>query len=79
MKQATKKILNAALELPEKEKIQVVEELLAGIEGKPDPGAEAAWADEIARRTHEIKQGEVKPVPWFKVKKLAAERIRGKR
>ena len=79
MKQATKKILDAALELPEKEKIQVVEELLAVIEGETDPGAEAAWADEIARRTHEITQGDVKPVPWSKVKKLAAERIRGTR
>jgi putative addiction module component (TIGR02574 family) len=79
MKQATKKILDAALELPDKEKIQVVEELLVGIEGEPDPDAEAAWANEIARRTHEIEQGTVKPVPWLKVKKLAAERLRGTR
>lgn len=79
MKQTTKKILDAALELPEKEKIRVIDELLAGIDGEPDPDAEAAWADEIARRTHEIKQGTVRPVPWSKVKKLAAERLRGTR
>ena len=79
MKQAAKKILNAALELPEKEKIQVIDELLAGIEGEPDPDAEGAWADEIARRTHEITERIVKPVPWSEVKKLAAERLRGTR
>ncbi len=79
MKQATKKILDAALKLPEKEKIQVIDELLAGIEGEPDPDAETAWADEIARRTHEITQGTVKPVPWSEVKRLAAERLRGTR
>lgn len=79
MKHATKKILDAALELPEKEKFRVIDGLLAVIEGEPDTDAEAEWAGEIARRTHEIKQGEVKPVPWSKVKKLAAERIRGKR
>lgn len=79
MKQATKKILDAALELPEKEKIQVVEELLAVIEGEADPDAERTWADEIARRTLEIERGEVKHVPWSTVKKLATERIRGKR
>lgn len=79
MKPAAKKVLHAALDLPEKDKIQVVEELLAGIEGEPDPDAEAAWADEIARRTREIERGEVKPVPWSKVRKLAAERIRAKR
>jgi hypothetical protein len=30
MKHTTKKVLDAAMELPEKEKIQIVEELLAG-------------------------------------------------
>ena len=79
MKHATKKILDAALELPEKEKFRVIEGLLAVIEGETDPAAEAAWADEIARRTHQIEHGEVKPVPWDTVKKKAAERIRGKR
>ena len=79
MKQTTKKVLDAAMELPEKEKIRVVEELLAGLEGEPDPDAEAAWTVEIERRTREIEQGEVMPVPWPTVRKLAAERVRGKR
>ena len=79
MKQTTKKVLNAAMELPEREKIRVVEELLAGLEGEADPGAEAAWTAEIERRTREIERGEVKPIPWSAVRKLAAERFRGKR
>ena len=79
MKQTTKKVLDAALGLPEKEKIRVVEELLAGLEGEADLDAEAAWAAEVERRTREIEQGEVKPVPWSTVRKLAAERLRGKR
>jgi len=79
MKQTTKKVLDAAMELPEKEKIRVVEELLAGLEGESDPDAEAAWIAAIERRTKEIEQGEVKPVPWPTVRKLAAERVRGKR
>ena len=77
MKQTTKKVLDAAMELPEKEKIRVVEELLAGLEGEPDPDAEAAWTAEIERRTKEIEQGEITPVPWPTVRKLAAERVRG--
>jgi putative addiction module component (TIGR02574 family) len=79
MKQTTKKVLDAAMELPEKEKIRVVEELLAGLEGEADPDAEGAWAAEIERRTREIERGDVKPVPWSTVRKLAAERVRGKR
>ena len=79
MKQTTKKVLDAVMELPEKEKLRVVEELLAGLEGEADPDTEAAWTAEIERRTREIEQGEVKPVPWSTVKKLAGEKIRGKR
>jgi putative addiction module component (TIGR02574 family) len=79
MKQATKKVLAAALELPEKEKIQVAEELLAAIDGEADPDAARAWEEEIARRTLEIERGEVKPVPWSVVKERLAERVRGKR
>ena len=79
MKQATKKVLAAALELPEKEKIQVVEELLAAIDGETDPDATRAWEEEIARRTLEIERGEVKPVPWSVVKERLVERVRGKR
>ncbi|MBI5314762.1 MAG: addiction module protein [Nitrospirae bacterium] len=78
MKQTTKKVLDAAMELPEKEKIQIVEELLAGLEGETDPEAEAAWIAEIERRTKEIERGEAKSIPWSTVRKLAAERIREK-
>jgi putative addiction module component (TIGR02574 family) len=79
MKHTTKKVLEAAMELPEREKIRVVEELLAGLEGEADPEAEAAWTAEIERRTREIERGEVTPVSWSTVRKLAAERVRGKR
>lgn len=79
MKQTTKKVLDAAMELPEKEKIRIVEELLAGLEGEADPEAETAWIAEIERRTKEIERGEAKPIPWSTVRKLAAERVRGKR
>jgi len=79
MKQTTKKVLDAAMELPEKEKIRVVEELLAGLEGEADPDAEEAWTAEIERRTKEIEQGQVKPISWPTVRKLAIERVRGKR
>ena len=79
MKQTIKKVLDAARELPEREKIRVVEELLAGLEGEADPDAEVAWTAEIERRTREIERGEVTPVPWSTVRKLGAERVRGKR
>ncbi len=78
MKQSAKKILNAALGLPESDRVKVAEELLATLEGKPQKAVDAAWAEEIERRTGEIEQGKVKPAPWSKVKKSAMRRARAK-
>ena len=78
MKQSAKKILNAALGLPEPDRVKVAEELLATLEGKPEKAVDAAWAEEIERRTGEIEHGKVKPVPWSKVKKSAMRRARAK-
>ena len=78
MKQNAKKILNAALGLPEPDRVKVAEELLAALGGEPQKGADAAWAEEIERRTREIEAGKVKPVPWSKVKKSAMRRARAK-
>ena len=78
MMQSAKKILNAALGLPEPDRVKVAEELLATLEGKPQKAVDAAWAEEIERRTGEIEQGKVKPAPWSKVKKSAMQRARAK-
>jgi putative addiction module component (TIGR02574 family) len=78
MKQSAKKILNAALGLPEPDRVKVAEELLATLEGKPEKDTDAAWAEEIERRTGEIEQGKVKPIPWSNVKKSAMRRARAK-
>lgn len=79
MKQAAKKVLDAALELPESERTEVVEELLATLDGETDEDVDAAWAEEIERRTREIEQGKVKPIPWAKVKQAVSRRSRAKR
>ena len=78
MMQSAKKILNAALGLPEPDRVKVAEELLATLDGKSQKDADAAWAEEIERRTGEIEHGKVKPIPWSKVKKSAMRRARAK-
>jgi len=78
MKQSAKKILNAALGLPEPDRAKVAEELLATLEGKPQKDVDTAWAEEIEQRTREIEHGSVKPVSWSKLKKSAMQRARAK-
>ncbi len=71
MKGAAKRVLRAARELPEPERVELVEELLADLNGS-DEEVDAAWAAEIDRRTREIDEGKVKPVSWAAVRRRIA-------
>ena len=42
--------------------------LLEGLPEEPDPGVEAAWAEEVERRIREVDSGEVKLIPWEQVR-----------
>ena len=44
-----------------------------------DDDVDAAWAAEVERRSQEIKQGVVRPIPWATVKAQAKKRVRGRR
>ena len=63
-----KKLLEAALRLPDRERLRLAERLLATFDGDPDPDAAEAWEAEIARRSREIEAGLVAPIPWSEVK-----------
>ena len=77
MTRAAKDIVKAAIELPENERIQVVEQLLVSLDSATDKDVDAAWAAEIERRSREIKEGTVRPVLWEEVKSRARKRVRG--
>ena len=79
MTRPAKEILNAAIKLAESDRLQIVEERLASLETAADGDVDAAWAAEIERRSREIRQGVVRPVPWGVVKAQARKRVRGGR
>ena len=78
MKRTAKKVLSAALKLPEPERVELVEGLLADLDGS-DEGVDAAWAAEIDRRTREIDEGKVKPVSLATVRRRVARQARESR
>ena len=78
MTQPARKIINAAIKLAESDRLQIVEELLASIEPAAEKDVDAAWAGEVQRRSREIKQGTVRPIPWEEVKSHARKRVRGR-
>jgi putative addiction module component (TIGR02574 family) len=79
MTRAAKDIVNAAKRLPESDRLEIVEELLESLESSSDGDADAAWATEVERRSRQIADGIVRPIPWPEVKARAKERARGRR
>jgi putative addiction module component (TIGR02574 family) len=71
MSSDARKLLQEALRLPGSERLRLAELLLATCDGDPDPDAAEAWEEEIARRSRDIEEGLVEPIPWPDVKGTA--------
>lgn len=77
MTKAAKEIVKAAVRLPERDRIELVEELLVSLESKADENIDAAWAAEIEKRSRELKEGSVRPIPWHEVRSRTRKRAGG--
>jgi putative addiction module component (TIGR02574 family) len=54
---ALQRALDLGLELPENERTALVHDLIAGLDGPADTGAEQAWEAEITKRLDELEAG----------------------
>jgi putative addiction module component (TIGR02574 family) len=79
MTRPAKDIVNAAKRLPESDRLEIVEELLASLESSSEEDVDAARATEVERRSRQITEGIVRPIPWPEVKARAKERARDPR
>ena len=77
MRGTAKKVLAAALKLPVADRVELVEELLADLDG-PDEDLDAAWAAEVERRTQQIDEGKIKPVTLTAVRRRIARQVGGR-
>ena len=67
-------LLEKALALSSEERGQLIDRLVESLDGEPaDPGAEAAWDEEIKRRVEDIRSGRVKTIPGEEVLREMAE------
>jgi putative addiction module component (TIGR02574 family) len=64
-----------ASELSEADRAELAGLLLESLEGEPDEGVEAAWAEEIERRVRQIEAGEVETIPWEEVRAKLHSRL----
>ena len=68
MTRAARAVLADALRLGPDERAELAAEVLASLDGPADAGAEAAWEQEIRRRTEAIDAGTVESESWDDVK-----------
>ncbi len=77
MNTTTEQLLNAALALPEADRLQLVEALIGSLHDTDRPPFDDSWRAIIERRSAELKSGQVTPIPWAEVKRQAREKIGG--
>lgn len=70
------RVLQEALQLPVKARVDLAGRLLHSLDDPPDEGVEEAWAAEIARRMREVETGKVKLVPWSRVRRELRQKVR---
>jgi putative addiction module component (TIGR02574 family) len=75
MPATAKEVLDAALELPDDERLELVEALILSIQGNDREILDERWREEIQRRSAELAAGQVGTVPWAEVKRLAREAV----
>jgi putative addiction module component (TIGR02574 family) len=71
------KVLDEALKLPAAERMVIAEKLLQSVEAEADDehdedGVQAAWAEEIRRRSRELRDGPVKGLSVEEARRIVA-------
>jgi putative addiction module component (TIGR02574 family) len=78
MNPATEQLLQAALALPEEERMELAEALLDSQGPSSEPPFDSAWLSEIQRRSAEIGAGTVQLTPWSVVRERVRRRLEGR-
>lgn len=77
MSTAVEQVLTAALDLPEADRLELVEALVVSLQPSDRPPFDESWREVIRRRSAELAAGRVTPVPWAEVKRQAREAAGG--
>ena len=75
MSPATEQLLNAVLTLPEEERIELVEALLASEDTPGELPFDSKWLGEFQTRSAEVEAGTVELIPWPLVREQARHRL----
>ena len=62
------KVIQAALALPEKDRIELVERLLETLGPETNGVDDPAFSQELERRSKEVDSGRAETIPWSQLK-----------
>jgi putative addiction module component (TIGR02574 family) len=79
MSRSVNELFREATALPEGDRAELAGLLLDSLEGEPDEGVEAAWAEEIELRVRQIDSGVVTTIPWEEVRAKMFARLNEER
>jgi putative addiction module component (TIGR02574 family) len=68
-------VLEQALSLTSEQRLDLVAELLASVDGAPSATWEAGWRAELDDRMREVETGTVRPVPWTEARARLRARL----
>ncbi len=77
MTPTAEQVLTAALQLPDVDRLELIEALIDSVESPHRPPFDESWREVIRRRSAELDSGGVAPVPWAEVKRRAREAADG--
>ena len=77
MSLTAEQVLTAALDLPDEDRVELIEALISSVELPDQPPFDDSWREVISRRSAELDSGSVASVPWIDVKRQAREAIGG--
>ncbi|MGP0066049.1 MAG: addiction module protein [Isosphaeraceae bacterium] len=77
MSTTAEQLLNAALALPEDDRLQLAEALIVSLQPGDQPPFDDSWREVVKRRSAELRSGQVSPIPWDEVKRQAREKAGG--
>ena len=77
MNASIEQLFDAALALPDGDRVELAEALLASLQPDDRPPFDESWREVIQRRSLELRAGQVTGIPWAEVKRQAREKAGG--
>ena len=75
MSATVEQLVQAALALPEEERLELIEVLLDSQDRASNLPFDPAWLPELQRRSDEIEAGTVSTAPWSVVRERVRQRV----